>query len=205
MRKITLGISLVALLSFLLHGCDDDSSSAGPDAVTAEVEHDLLRLREEEKLARDVYLTLFDIWEVDIFEQISGSEQRHMDAVKVHLDELAIADPVLDDTVGVFSDSELGALYEQLVTQGQASEQAALLVGATIEDLDIYDIEDMMTRNSDPSIAQTYSRLLCGSGNHMRGFTAQLSSAGVVYDVQFISADYYAQILATEHQQCGQH
>jgi hypothetical protein len=46
----------------------------------------LLYMREEEKLARDVYLTLGAHWSLPIFQNIGQSEQAHMDAVKVLLD-----------------------------------------------------------------------------------------------------------------------
>ena len=38
-------------------------------------------MREEEKLARDVYTNLYAKWGVSIFNNISKSEQTHMDAV----------------------------------------------------------------------------------------------------------------------------
>ena len=42
----------------------------------------LMYMREEEKLARDVYATLYEKWGTRIFNNIRVSEQRHMDAVK---------------------------------------------------------------------------------------------------------------------------
>ncbi|MCP4143444.1 MAG: DUF2202 domain-containing protein [Chloroflexi bacterium] len=39
-------------------------------------------MREEEKLARDVYLTLYEQWELRPFSNIAESEQKHTDAVK---------------------------------------------------------------------------------------------------------------------------
>jgi len=35
-------------------------------------------MREEEKLARDVYLKLFDTWKLTVFSRIARSEQRHL-------------------------------------------------------------------------------------------------------------------------------
>ncbi|MCA9515983.1 MAG: DUF2202 domain-containing protein, partial [Myxococcales bacterium] len=117
-----------------------DVTAEGADTVavaaaTSAQEKDLLRLREEEKLARDVYLSLRDRWgtSVPVFDNISGSEQTHMDRVATHLTALGIPDPVTDPAVGAFTDPELKALYTQLVASGQPSLVAALTVGATIE------------------------------------------------------------------------
>jgi hypothetical protein len=92
----------------------------------------LIKMREEEKLARDVYATLYDVWEMPIFSNISQSEQRHMNAVKVLIDKYDLVDPVTDSTVGVFTDPEFTWLYVLLVEQGSASLVDALIVGATI-------------------------------------------------------------------------
>ena len=43
-------------------------------------------MREEEKLARDVYVALGDRWGLRVFENIARAEQRHMDAVVAQLD-----------------------------------------------------------------------------------------------------------------------
>ena len=75
-----------------------------------------------------------------------------------------------DNTLGVFNNQVLADLYAELVSQGKLSETEALVVGATIEDLDIRDIQQMATRTSDPGTLGTYARLECGSRNHMRAF-----------------------------------
>ena len=46
----------------------------------------LLFLREEEKLARDTYLMLYDLFGLRNFNNISKSEQAHMDAILYLLD-----------------------------------------------------------------------------------------------------------------------
>ena len=46
----------------------------------------ILFMREEEKLARDVYLKLYDRWELPIFRNIANSEATHMEAIKTLID-----------------------------------------------------------------------------------------------------------------------
>ena len=62
----------------------------------------LVFMREEEKLARDVYLTLHEQWGRRVFANISKSEQRHTDAIKYLLLKYEISDPVTEDSLGVF-------------------------------------------------------------------------------------------------------
>lgn len=49
-------------------------------------------MREEEKLARDVYLTFGEKWGLTLFTNIAKSEQTHTDAVKTLLDRYEIKD-----------------------------------------------------------------------------------------------------------------
>lgn len=164
---------------------------------------DLTFLREEEKLARDVYLTLFDEWGVRVFQNIASSEQTHTDRVLEMLEARGGVDPVEDDTIGVFTNALLADLYDDLVSAGQESRVAALTVGATIEDLDINDIEEMIARADDPEAITMYEALACGSRNHMRAFAGQLSRQGATYEAQFITAEALAEILETPNERCG--
>ena len=59
-------------------------------------------MREEEKLARDVYISLYSSWNQRVFNNISQSEQRHMEAIRILIDKYELKDPVLYDSVGLF-------------------------------------------------------------------------------------------------------
>ena len=97
-------------------------------------------MREEEKLARDVYNYLAARWELRVFSQIAVSEGKHMEAIKALLDKYEIPDPVVTDVPGQFSRGDFQELYSRLTSEGSTSIGAALHVGATIEDLDISDL-----------------------------------------------------------------
>jgi len=179
------------------------TEAPSPDDATTTLSEDLSYLREEEKLARDVYVHLGERWGTQAFRNISGAEQRHMDRVGTLLPSRGIQDPIADDSVGSFTNATLAGLFRELTQTGEASETAALRVGATVEDLDIRDIEDMLARTDDPAVTQTYQLLLCGSRNHMRAFSGLLQSRGETYTPQYISHESYAEILAGEHVRCG--
>ncbi len=190
----------------LFGGCG--STEPGPEAlepadVSSELAEDLAFSREEEKLARDVYLSLYEAWNLTIFSNISSAEQTHMDRVGEVLVAFGLPDPVTDDAVGAFTNSEISNLFVQLVSDGLDDEVAALTVGATIEDLDIYDLQNMAARTDDPIALATYEALECGSRNHMRAFMEQLRSRDADYDVQFISNEHFVEILAASQESCG--
>lgn len=161
--------------------------------------NDLIHMREEEKLARDVYITLYKKWGMKIFYNISQSEQRHMDAIKRMLDKYGLPDPVeeTNDTIGVFVNPELQELYYTLVNKGEQSLIDALEVGATIEDLDIKDLEECLSETQHYDIATVYTNLMKGSRNHLRAFTRVLNRLGEEYQPQYISEEEYEYIIST--------
>lgn len=160
----------------------------------------IILMREEEKLARDVYITLGKKWELNIFTNISNSEQTHTDAVKVLLDRYTVADPVKTNTVGIFTDNTMQKLYDDLVKQGSQSLTEALIVGATIEDLDIKDLQKLLDKTDNQDIITTYNNLEKGSRNHMRAFIRQLKQHDVTYTPQFISQELFDSIISSEQE-----
>lgn len=164
------------------------------DAVTA---GDLLILREEEKLARDVYITLGEKWGLTIFANIKLSEQTHTDQIKALLAAYGLPDPAAGKGVGEFTNEHIAELYASLVTQGLASPADALVVGATIEDLDIFDLMEAAKRTKVVRVLKVYANLTRGSRNHLRSFVGNLDAIGVDYQPQFISQELFDTILAT--------
>ncbi len=158
----------------------------------------MLRMREEEKLARDVYKALYAKWNSNVFTNIASAEQTHMDAVHSLLLRYSITDPVAVDVPGVFADSTLQALYTALVAQGMKSVSDAYTVGATIEDLDISDLKPVVNNIDNQDIKWVYENLTRGSRNHMRAFNRNLSSLGLSYTPQYISAPEFQSIINSD-------
>ncbi len=206
-------LGLTALLgggAYVVSTADFGNSSASDsvlmltDSVSEEEAQGLIFMREEEKLARDVYRTLFDAWDVRIFQNISYSEEQHMSAVKSLLDKYNIDDPVTDDIVGVFVNTDLQNLYNSLIDKGTVSLVDALEVGATIEDVDIRDLQNELAKTDNKDIEAVYENLMRGSRNHMRAFVGQLESRGGEYKAQFLDQSEIDEILA-DNQERGNH
>ncbi|PKL79041.1 MAG: hypothetical protein CVV25_09275 [Ignavibacteriae bacterium HGW-Ignavibacteriae-4] len=192
---------LFVLLSLFVISCSKDNNSVNPiDTMTAE---DMQFVREEEKLARDVYLHSYDKYQLQIFKNISESEQSHMDAILGQLEKYSVTDPVGDNARGVFVNTTLQGLYDELTAKSDESLVEALKVGALIEDLDIFDIENILKRVSESSIINVYNNLTCGSRNHLRSFTSELKANGGDYENIYISDEYYNQIINSDNEKCG--
>lgn len=165
-------------------------------ALTTAEKDGLLWMHEEEKLAHDVYVTLNEQWNVPVFQNISQSEQTHTDAVKSLLDRYSLADPAVGTAVGVFVNPTLQGLYDQLVAQGSQSLADALVVGATIEDLDIVDLQTRLAQTEKADIQLVYSNLMKGSRNHLRAFTQTLTNqTGQSYTPQYLDQAAYEAII----------
>jgi hypothetical protein len=138
-------------------------------------------MREEEKLARDMYLTLNTYFPARIFTNIAASEQKHFDALGKKLVLYGIEDPATDQ-VGVFTDPNLQALYDDLLGLGMVSYTEALEVGVIIEETDLTDLEAAIDGTDSRPLARTYEHLLTGSEHHLAAFTRLLAKAGVALE-----------------------
>jgi hypothetical protein len=168
---------------------------APADLSQAEAEA-LLFMREEEKLARDVYAALYQTWGLPVFENIQASEQMHMDSVKTLLDVYGLADPA-SAQAGVFTNPDLQALYDQLVAQGSQSLAEALKVGGAIEEIDILDLQQRIAATDNADILQVFNNLVAGSENHLRAFVNNYErQTGEAYQPQYLSWDAYQAIVS---------
>ncbi len=213
MKTTVLLIAIAVNLVFF--SCQKDEVVAANLTVTSQIEvlpteslnadelASLQQMREEEKLARDVYTTLYEKWKINVFSNILSSEQKHTDAVLTLLNKYDLADPVGTNSVGVFSDSKLQSLYTELVTLGSTSVLDAYKVGATIEDLDIFDLELALSKSDNQDIKYVYDLLTMGSRNHMRSFYGQIVGLGGTYTAQFITQTALEAIVTTAKETGG--
>ncbi len=157
-------------------------------------------MREEEKLAHDLYSELGSKFEYRAFENIAASEQTHTDAVALLLEKYDISDPVTEEP-GTFSNSQLQSLYDSLLETGMQSAEAALKVGAEVEEVDIVDIQERADTTDEEAITLVYDNLIRGSRNHLRAFVRVLEREGGSYSPQHLSQSEYDQIIASPLEQ----
>jgi hypothetical protein len=209
----TLGATALAPVLTACGGSDDLASTATtdtpppsvvtPTTLSPEEIAGLKFMREEEKLAHDVYVALFDLWGATVFSQIALSETTHTEAILALLIQYGIDDPAAGKAAGEFEDPALQTLYNTLMTMGRVSLIEALKVGALIEETDIRDINAKKAVTDEADILQTYDSLLCGSRNHLRAFNEQLLAQGVTYVPQVITQAEWDAIANAPAETCG--
>jgi hypothetical protein len=176
---------------------------APPDELSADEAAALLYMREEEKLAHDVYVTFYARWSLPIFQNISQSEQIHTDSIKTLLDRYGLTDPASSE-IGIFINPDLQALYSNLIARGSQSLTEALKVGAAIEEIDILDLQTHLAETDNADIQQVYNNLMNGSYNHLRAFVSTLNKqSGETYQPQYLSIEVYEDIINANTQTGG--
>lgn len=154
----------------------------------------LMEMREEEKLALDVYLFLFEKFNHRVFRNISKSEDAHARAVLHLINGFGLADPAREE-IGEFNDPNFRELYTQLTKRGSENLVEALKTGAFIEELDIADLQKLLKATDNSTIKRVYGNLINGSLNHIRAFTYALKQIGETYVPSVISPEQYEAIL----------
>jgi len=172
MNSVKSVVRVALLVSVVLVGVS--TAAIAQSVLTSDEEAGLLQMREEEKLARDVYLKMEAIWGKRIFSNIMISEQTHMDAVKTLLERYRLADPAASNGPGVFTNPDIQSLYDKLEMEGSGSLVAAFGVGVAIEEMDIEDLNAFLKQTNRPDIKRVYENLLAGSENHLAAFEDQL-------------------------------
>lgn len=177
--------------------CYRTSDLTLPLGTLTQIEIDFLNhMREEEKLAHDVYLFLYQKWQYPIFLNIAESELQHTQTMSWLLSRYQLSDPATNLPAGQYNNPELQKLYEKFIREGSESLQKALIVGATIEDLDIFDLQKAQAETKQADILQAYQNLERGSQNHLRSFNRMLQRNGWQYQPQYISLEKFQQIIA---------
>jgi len=143
-------------------------------ALSAEEASTLTWMREEEKLARDVYQFLAAKWNLRLFANIADAESQHFTQIGTLLNRYRITDPAAGRVAGEYWDPRIAALYAELTTKGSASIRDAIEVGILIETRDIEDLQGAITAATRTDIKRMYSNLLNASFTHLDTFEGAL-------------------------------
>lgn len=156
---------------------------------------------EEELLAKDTYVLFYSMYKMPVFNNISLSETQHAKEVEALLLKYELPDPIVNHVTGVFVNPELQAFYTEMTTLGSTSLISAFTAGATIEDMDIFTLQNYITTAVDnQDILYVFGNLEKGSRNHLRSFYKLLKANGVIYVPQYISQEYFDAIISARHE-----
>lgn len=177
----------------------NESTPAVPDTTAAsrltdDQKYTLAYMWNEEKLAKDIYLALNDVWPNQVLYNIATrSETQHEAMVEALVEAYDINITDLDDYAERYSEAELRAfgpgaygvpavqaLYGTLYAKGVRSAQDALEVGCMVEVTDINDLnEDIATATGADDLVAVFESLRSGSYNHYWAFDNALKTMGV--------------------------
>lgn len=155
----------------------------------------IVLVREERKLASDLFSELYDTWDFEIFKLISQSEQTYMDEIKELIDKFNIEDPVKDNSRGIFTSPYIKKLYSNLVEKGNKSAYESVRIAATLEDLSIKDLNDLLELSTKKEIITLYNSLRMASIGYIRAISKELKKYDRRYQAQFLSNEELRAIL----------
>jgi hypothetical protein len=182
-KNIALAGLTVALLasSSFAGGSGRQSTSSSSDSTTVvmtqEQKDTLLFIYQEEKVARDAYITLGELYpDQNTFANIQLSEQKHIDSAQELCEKYGVDISNVDETnVGEYVVPVLQELYDTLVAMGSTSELDGLKVGEYIEITDIDDLEHAEI-GMPADVVNVFENLKAGSYNHLDAFRAAIDA-----------------------------
>lgn len=204
-NKIIIFVALLALSSIIAASLPGSSNTCSfvqlkaSGLITPEEEQALTYMREEEKLAHDVYTFMNNKYDHKVFRNITKAETRHGDFIKELLERYSIADPSGGKKEGEFVNSDLAAVYTRLTEKGSISLNEALKCGAEIEELDIADLNSRIEQSSSPDVKQTFMNLRDGSYRHLQAFMRNLESNGETYTPVHLTQTQFDEILKSDN------
>lgn len=169
------------------------------DAALTEIsdaeETDLLKVWQDHKISRDLYQAYYKMWGSQTFINTVSDEQHNMDVVDILLEKYQLTSP--EDVAGIFANQDAQDLYDLMLSAGSASSEESLRLGATLEDMIICELQNLLGQTDNVDIQTIYHNAIKSARNHLRLFVAQLSLAGIAYEPQYLSAEDYAAIISS--------
>ena len=174
-------------------------------SLTQPLKDSLAYMGNEERLAYDVYLNLYDYHQQNsdmeikqLYNIATNSESKHISIVQslvqrydlnasdfTDVNETVVNDNNLSESNmprGVYDIQAIQDLYDSLYALGQNSQEDALKVGCMVEVTDIDDLDKYITQAQDANatdIEAAFNTLRNGSYNHYWAFDKALKNIGV--------------------------
>lgn len=160
----------------------------------------IMSLREEEKVAYDVYTFMFEKYESKVFKNIAENEKDHMDKIKELIIQFNLNDPLsgISDQKGVFNNKKMQALYDEMIMAGNYGLLDALRAAARFEETDIIDLRNDLSAASDQTVVNTYINLESSSQDHLRALVKVIKDEGISYKPSYLSKEDFDKIMSVK-------
>jgi len=170
------------------------TATATAVTLTSREKEGMLFIWEEEKAARDLYMSFYDKNNLTIFMNLVRSEQSHMDQAKAIIDKYGLTIPGNDEQ-GVFQNQTLQKIHDELLAKGLQSDQDALEASATFEEISIMDLEKEISATKTEDTRVVYQGLLAGSRKHLRSYVSDLQGRGIQYSPKYLSKSEFEETI----------
>jgi len=161
----------------------------------------LLKMYEEEKLARDVYVSFYNKYNIEFFKNTSQAQQIQMNQIACLLKHYNLKYKATERE-GIFNDLNIQQHYFDFKEQGDISVSDAIKASATIEDLNLFDLGEYMSFTKNPAILAIFKHLSCGAKNHLRNFVNVLKVKNETYLPKHITEKEYKRIVKKKNEKC---
>lgn len=157
----------------------------------------LYAVREDEKLARDVYTYFFDKFELSPFSRIAKAEANHIAAVERLFYFYSITYPAVGPA-GEFKDGVRKAYYDNLIEKGVTALEAYKAT-AYLEEKDVADYTKVLETIQNPNVKMVIENLLKGSVNHLKASVRQIYALDGTYTPAFLTQQRFDEIISSNN------
>jgi hypothetical protein len=174
--------------------CALAAADATPLVLSADAQRALLFQIDEERMAGELYTAFGAKWSLPPFANIPKAEARHESVLRQLATRAGLSLPAA--VAGRFDDAEVQKRYDALLALGLESADSALRTGAYVEEVDIADLNTLITTTDSPALKDAATALKTASGHHLNAFVGALAARGITYAPQVLKADEYQASLA---------
>ena len=168
------------------------------DLTADEIEF-IYAVREDEKVARDLYFSFFGTFGLKPFENIGKAEDNHIKATEKLFDYYEIDYPALSEN-GKFENAIRQKLFDSLLLKG-TPELEAFKVMAMLEESNIVEYGEVLKTIANPNIKIVIENLARASANHFKAAIRQITALGGTYTPAIMTQEQYEAVIATGFEQ----
>lgn len=162
--------------------------------LTADEIEFLYAMREDEKLARDLYAYFWTRYPTaPQIQRISKAEESHIAAIETVLDYYEISYPAMS-APGVFEDSTRQALYDELALKSETMLEAFQTM-AFVEDRDLFAYKMVQSQITNANLSLLIENMIKASTNHLKAAIRQIFVRDGSYTSIYLSAEEYDAII----------
>ena len=185
-------LTLKSLLSFFLILVFVSATSA-QNMLEKQNQEKIVQIVESERLAFEVISVFKDLFPLPIFENVANAEKIHLKRTMLLAEKYGL---VLSKTEkGVYTDDANNKLFNELVTIGSLSEEAAVRVIGKLEEKSVIDLNIIINKTDDAKLIIHFDYLWRGAKKHLRAAVFQCEYLGLEYVPTLLDKSKFQQII----------